>query len=93
MSRVCASMRDIRHYSRRLATRLLQDGYALGEGVGEGEFEVAFEANAGSQQATLHAGQVAYIATGDMTCSMPVALIEGCTSSHLLHAAWTAPPR
>ena len=42
----------------------LQDGYALGQGVGEGEFEVAFEANAGSQQASLEKGQVAYIATG-----------------------------
>ncbi len=41
-----------------------QDGYALGEGTGEGEYEVAFEANAGSQQATLEPGQVAYIATG-----------------------------
>jgi hypothetical protein len=41
-----------------------QDGYALGEGAGEGSFEVAFEAHAGSQQATLASGQVAYIATG-----------------------------
>ena len=41
-----------------------QDGYALGEGVGEGSFEVAFEAHAGSQQATLESGLVAYIATG-----------------------------
>ena len=41
-----------------------QDGYALGEGVGEGNYEIAFEAHAGSQQATLAAGQVAYIATG-----------------------------
>ena len=44
----------------------MQDGYALGEGAGEGEYDVAFEANAGSQQATLEPGQVAYIATGSM---------------------------
>ena len=47
----------------------VQDGYALGKDAGEGEFAVAFEANAGSQQARLEPGQVAYIATGDMQCS------------------------
>ena len=46
-----------------------QDGYALGDGVGEGTFEVTFEAHAGSQQATLASGQVAYIATGGLRCS------------------------
>lgn len=41
-----------------------QDGYALCEGDGVGEYEVAFEAHAGSERGALEAGRVAYIATG-----------------------------
>ena len=42
----------------------MQDGYAVCEGDGVGEYEVTLEAHAGSEQATLQKGGVAYIATG-----------------------------
>jgi len=65
----------------------MQDGYALGEGAGEGEHAVAFEANAGSQQASLESGQVAYIATGSMQRKGSSSLSEGSMSFAALHAS------
>ena len=43
----------------------LQDGYAVSLKDGVGEFEVDFEATAGTAQKRLTSGKVAYIGTGD----------------------------
>lgn len=44
---------------------ILQDGYAVSYKDGAGEYEVEFEATAGTAQKRLTSGKLAYIGTGE----------------------------
>jgi hypothetical protein len=58
---------------------LVQDGYAVVSSDGPKEYEVAFEALAGSEQQTLAPGIIAYIGTGELV------LLQLCSSLTMYH--------
>lgn len=54
-----------------------QDGYAVVSGDGAGDYDVAFEALAGTSPGHLVAGTVAYITTG-ATAAVPDMMYPAC---------------